>query len=203
MAACANPGLSRVGAVVVCPTDMDQYVHLSSCKMKFSQKFDGITESVENLSSQISDIFEEIKIINNKILICDGIVEVLVSNNSVWVTWYASPTADVVADTIALLLMNLKDDEGCRRLEIKNIKNIEFTKLVNIIKDLIEASFGSVIEESSDGLLTVQSFDKKSRVKVDVQNRTACIIDGPEEASQSVMELITNAFNTLEPISLK
>ena len=196
--ASANSGVTGIGTLVVTADDVNQFASVSAFRAKFTQRINNLPvptdvvplDFVKNL---IQDLFDEIKVVRNRLLVQD-IVELQIVGTTAWVSWLASPQADVVADAISLLLLNSKKDEtamSAGETRIKPSENIQREKLVQVVSKIIEINFGQITKAQGSALVA-ESFDGTVEIAVDVSDRRVTVTKGDVTSVSKLRDLITS-----------
>jgi cleavage and polyadenylation specificity factor subunit 3 len=194
----SNSGIAGIGGLVVTPEDLTKFTDVSAIKAKFTQRIDGIPvphneEPIVFVENLISDLFDEINVLKTKIVIEDGLVELQVIGQTVWVSWMASPQADVIADAITLVLLNAKKEAGgaaaSDNVEMRTSKNLDVEKLSQIISKIIEMNFGSVKKNHGQAMIA-ESFDGQTEIVIDVRGRVVTLAKGDMGAAKKLEDLI-------------
>ena len=192
----ANSGVVGVGGIVVTPGDLNQFSGISAVRAKFTQRIDGLPvppqgTPAEYICSLISDLFDEIEVTKGRIVVSQGLVEILPVGNTAWISWMASPAADMTADAICLLLLNARKEgsSGQGPVRVQPTKNVEMQKLVRVVSKLVEMSFGQVKQVDGDRV-AAESFDGQSDILVNVTSRVVTVTRGDPAAGQKLDALV-------------
>ena len=195
--ASANSGVTGIGTLVVTPEDINQFANIAAFRAKFTQRIDHLpvppdTPAVDFAKSIIGDLFDDVQVVRNKILVQDT-VELHLVGSTAWVSWLASPQADVIADAISLLLLNSKKDgsSAVPETRIKPTKDILNEKLVQIVSKIIQLNFGQITHAEGTAIMA-ESFDGNVQIVVDVPGRRVSVTKGDVAAVEKLQELITS-----------
>jgi cleavage and polyadenylation specificity factor subunit 3 len=164
---CSNSGIAGVGGLVVSANELNQYAKgVTAMKAQFTLRIDGVPTEIERVRGMVGEIFDLENVIvvrSNKLLVNDS-VEVLLVGSTAWVSWTASPAADIVADAICVVLME-KDER--KPVVVKKTAEISVEKKIQVVKKLTEMHFGT-ISRSSGQSVTAESFDGKYTIEIAV-----------------------------------
>lgn len=191
----ANSGVAGIGALVVTPEDLNQFANVSAIKAKFTQRIDGLpvppsVECVDYVKSLVEDIFDDVQSFKNKLSVENGLVDIQAVGDTVWVSWFGSPQADVTADAISLVLLNArKEVAAVQPGAMKISKNVEAEKSVQMLSKLIEMNYGEIKNVDQQALL-VQAFDGSAEVVVDVAGRTVTLVKGDAQSAKKLQDLV-------------
>ena len=192
----ANSGVTGIGALVVTPEDLSQFANVSAIKAKFTQRIDGLPvpggmETVDYVKSLLEELFDDVESQRNKIIVQEGLVEIQAVSGTVWVSWLASPQADVIADAVSLVLLNAKKEVtgATGGVSMQPSANVETEKSGQIITKLIDMNFGQVKKVDGQALLA-ESFDGFTEVVIDVAGRSVTTVKGDAEAAKRLEDLI-------------
>lgn len=183
---------------IVTPEDLEKFTHVSAVRAKFTQRFDKLPMNPEDplafIHTLISDLFDEVDIAGkNKIHIQNGLVEIQAVGTTAWVSWMAGPQADVIADAVALLLLNSKKDTTVTTsgngVQIRASKNVDAEKMSQVICKMVEMNFGQV--KKIDGLaILAESFDGLTDVVIDVVAKQVTVARGDPAGGAQIQDLI-------------
>ena len=186
----ANSGITGVGGIVVTPNDMSQFVGVHAIRAKFTQRIDNVPGGdnlIGTVHSAILSLFEDATVKGNKIFVSS--VELVVVGTTVWISWMAAPAADIVADSICLLLLNLKKlgVDGTESIRVESSGNFEKDKRMQIISKLVEINFGDILK-TNGFVITAESFDGTAEITVNVD--TLQVTGGTAETRKAISHLI-------------
>jgi cleavage and polyadenylation specificity factor subunit 3 len=192
----ANSGVVGIGGLVVTPEDLSQFAEVSAIRAKFTQRIDGLpvptnSDPVEYVSGLVGELFDELTVLKSKIVIENGLVDIQVVGPTAWVSWMASPQADVIADAVSLILLNATREAAgtSDNVKMQTSKNLDSDKLSQIISKIIEMNFGSVKKAEGHAILA-ESFDGLSEIVVDCRGRSVTALKGDGEARRKLEDLI-------------
>jgi len=200
----ANSGIVGVGGIIVTPEDLGEFVNVSAVKAKFTLRIDALPFArVEELATCLEEILDDVQIINRgvggKVVVNGGVVNLQLVGNTCWVSWMASPSADVVADSITLLLMDIarkETDEENTHMESRKSTDIDSEKLIQLIVKLIQVHFGDVVESDDHrtGGIRAVSFDGSTEISVSLDGSVS-VIKGGEPAVAPLRAILNNCLS--------
>ena len=194
----ANSGITGVGSLVVTPGDMNQFVGVSAMRAKFTQRIDGLpagAEPVEYIQNLILDLFDDIEIVRNKIQVNGGEVEIQAVGPTAWISWMASPSADMVADSICLLLLNAKKESSdYAGMEMRSSKSVDQERLMQIVSKLVEMNFGEITKSKGSQVHAV-AFDGQSEITVDAISGAVSVTRGDPNLGTNISNLVATSLS--------
>ena len=198
----ANSGISGVGGVIVDPSDMNQFVGVYPISAKFSLRIDDILDSKERILELISTLFDDCVVFDDVISVC-GFVKLKIVGTTVWVSWMASPAADIVADSICLLLINLKKetvDGPHTAVHTKITNKFELEERLEIFSKLLQYNFGDVDSIDKEEIHAT-SFD--GSVHITVNALTCNVTGGSKDTVKAIKDLLDKTCASYGPIQMR
>ena len=195
----SNSGIVGVGGIIATPEDMGEYVNLHAIKAKFTLRIDELpTENVDKICEVLHDIVDEVEVMKGgKLSVNGGTVNIHLVGTTCWISWMASPAADLVADAITLLLMDWKKrttDGGDVAMETRKSANVDNERLVQVVSKLTEIHFGE-ITKIGDGEILATSFDGSTDVSISIESGFVHLLRGDQPAVvASLQAMIKNCL---------
>jgi cleavage and polyadenylation specificity factor subunit 3 len=200
----ANSGISGIGGIVVTPSDMNQFVGVSAIKAKFTQRIDGLPipadeSSIDFVRRIIGDLFDEIEIVRNRILVNDGQVEVQSVGTTAWITWMASPSSDMVADSVCLLLLNARNGEVDSSInQMTKTADVDGTRMSQIISKLTEINYGDITETDGGEWIRATAFDGQSEIQVCTKTGEVVVTKGDAASGLALAKIIQSSLSLVD-----
>jgi hypothetical protein len=172
---------------------------LHAIKAKFTLRIDELpTENVDKICEVLHDIVDEVEVMKGgKLSVNGGTVNIHLVGTTCWISWMASPAADLVADAITLLLMDWKKrttDGGDVAMETRKSANVDNERLVQVVSKLTEIHFGE-ITKIGDGEILATSFDGSTDVSISIESGFVHLLRGDQPAVvASLQAMIKNCL---------
>ena len=196
----SNAGIVGVGGIIATPEDMGEYVNVYAFKAKFTLRIDELpSDDIDRVCALVEDIVDEVEVSkgSGRMSVNGGVVNLHLVGSTCWISWMASPKADLVADAITLLLMDWKKrmcDGGDVAMETVKTADVDRARTAQVVTKLTEIHFGDISKTTNDEVFAT-SFDGATDISISIDTGFVHTLRGDQSAVvASLQAMIRNCL---------
>jgi len=183
--------------ILLSPEDLSTYTTLSACTVEQCQRF-AFPLSLSVLARALRETYDDIAAADGCLNVCDC-VRVSLADQVLSVTWQASPVADLIADSVSLMAIELtRSPSAVQALQNPDDAEKREARLFRVLCTYLQQGFGSLeLDESAQ----IAKFEVDgSQVSVDFPARqVACDNEALRERVRTCLRRCETALRPLPP----